>query len=220
MSLDKVYIERVDYVIALGQKTARTQSVYSDNRVDSASFNEFRSMALSFIGNLYGEHNPYYVDFNDRVNDTWRTQTSSGLGILNAIKTELEKGWLSTLKGLVSAELFSDFLEMSDHFLQEGYKDAAAVMIGSTLEEHLRQLCDVYKVDNTMARGLDQVPKKADVLNADLKKAGVYGAIDQKQITAWLGIRNSAAHGKYDEYTKEQVKGMYDGVLNFVSRVK
>lgn len=93
-------------------------------------------------------------------------------------------------------------------------------MIGSTLEEHLRQLCDTYKVDKTVVKGSDDVPKKADGMNIDLKKAGAYNALDQKQVTAWLGIRNSAAHGKYEEYTWEQVKALYDGVLNFIARVK
>ena len=76
-------------------------------------------------------------------------------------------------------------------------KDAAAVMIGSVLEEHLRQLCHSHKVDIFTLKGMDEMPKKADVLNADLKKSGAYGPLDQKQVTAWLGLRNSAAHGKY-----------------------
>jgi hypothetical protein len=56
-------------------------------------------------------------------------------------------------------------------------------------------------------------------LNADLAKAGKYDKGDQKQVTAWLDLRNKAAHGKYTEYTKERVDLMLDGVRNFVSRV-
>lgn len=49
-----------------------------------------------------------------------------------------------------------------------------------------------------------------DAVNAELKAVGVYNAIEQKQVTAWLGIRNSAAHG--DEAA---VKGLIEGVSNF-----
>jgi hypothetical protein len=30
--------------------------------------------------------------------------------------------------------------------------------------------------------------------------------LDQKQITAWLDLRNNAAHGKYSAYSDTQVK--------------
>jgi len=61
-------------------------------------------------------------------------------------------------------------------------------------------------------------PKKADTLNADLKKAGLYSALEQKQITAWLGIRNSAAHGDYGDYDETSVKGLIEGIRNFTGK--
>lgn len=58
-------------------------------------------------------------------------------------------------------------------------------------------------------------PKKMDAVNAELKAVGVYNAIEQKQVTAWLGIRNSAAHGDYGHYDEAAVKGLIEGVSNF-----
>lgn len=62
------------------------------------------------------------------------------------------------------------------------------------------------------------LPKKADTLNGELGSQGVYNKLDQKQITAWLDLRNKAAHGQYGEYTAEQVKVMLAGVLDFIRR--
>jgi hypothetical protein len=62
-------------------------------------------------------------------------------------------------------------------------------------------------------------PKKTDTLNHDLHKAGIYVLGDQKQITAWLDLRNDAAHGHYARYSHEQVQFMLEGVQNFVARV-
>ena len=64
---------------------------------------------------------------------------------------------------------------MADHLIFKGYKDVAAVMIGSTLESHLKQWCWKYKIEITFvdAKGV-QKPKKAGILNAELQKAEVY----------------------------------------------
>jgi uncharacterized protein YodC (DUF2158 family) len=42
--------------------------------------------------------------------------------------------------------------------------------------------------------------------------------VEQKQVTAWAGIRNDAAHGNYKGYTDEQVKLMIAGIREFISR--
>jgi len=34
---------------------------------------------------------------------------------------------------------------------------------------------------------------------------------------AWLDIRNNAAHGKYSEYSDEDVDLMIKGILNFIA---
>ena len=107
---------------------------------------------------------------------------------------------------------------MAEYLLNENYKDAAAVMIGSVLEEQLRQLCVNSSVPIEKMQSNKVTPIKADQLNADLTGKGIYGKLDQKNITAWLDLRNKAAHGKYLEYTKLQVELMMQGVRDFIIR--
>jgi len=137
---------------------------------------------------------------------------------LKSIKTEVDGGWLVTLKGIVSAEIFSDFLEMAQHLLDQNYKDAAAVMIGTVLEEHLRQLCDKHGIGTTARKSGKSVHKKADLINAELATAGAFNKLDQKNVTAWLDLRNKAAHGNYSEYTQEQVEFVLKSVTEFMTR--
>jgi len=40
------------------------------------------------------------------------------------------------------------------------------------------------------------------MMNADLAKVKVYGILEQKNVTAWLDLRNRAAHGKYLEFSR------------------
>lgn len=132
-------------------------------------------------------------------------------GVLAALRADYDAGRLQSFQELVNADLFSDFLEMAEYLFDEGYKDPAAVITGSVLEEHLRKLCGKY--------GVVLPPKpKLDTMNADLVKSNAYGKNDQKQVTAWAGIRNDAAHGNYAGYTKEQVRLMIEGIRGFISR--
>jgi hypothetical protein len=136
------------------------------------------------------------------------------IGIIEAIVEDYEAGVLKTMEELIHADVFHDFLEMANYLLGEGYKDAAAVITGSVLEEHLRQLC--IKSGNVSAG--NNHPKKADTMNSDLRALEVYGKLDQKNVTAWLDLRNQAAHGRYEKYTPRQVAVMLEGIRNFVSR--
>ena len=104
---------------------------------------------------------------------------------------------------------------MAEHLNELGYKDPAAVMTGSVLESHLRQLCKNNLIDTEETRGDKQVPKKADRLNNDLAKKEIYTKLDQKQITTWLDLRNNAAHGKYEQYTAVQVNQFINGLISF-----
>jgi hypothetical protein len=132
-------------------------------------------------------------------------------GILRALRADYDLGRLQTFQELIHADLFSDFLEMAEYFLQEGYKDPAAVMAGGVLEEHLRKLCGKH--------GVTIPPKpKLDTMNTDLAKAGAYNKNDQKQVTAWAGLRNDAAHGNYGQYGEGEIKLMVAGVRDFISR--
>jgi len=52
-----------------------------------------------------------------------------------------------------------------------------------------------------------------------LARVEAYSKGDQKSITAWLDVRNDAAHGQYDRYTAEKVKLVHGVVRDFVNRV-
>jgi hypothetical protein len=53
-------------------------------------------------------------------------------------------------------------------------------------------------------------------MNDDLAKAGAYNSLVQKRITALAAIRNSAAHGKPDDFSEKNVTDMIAQVRDFV----
>jgi hypothetical protein len=178
----------------------------------------------SAIARIVGENSVYYKDAEAIFKQTDIYEGSKLVrivGIVLALKSDLQKDYLKSLSNIIQSEVFSDYLEMADYLLNEGYKDPAAVLIGSTLEIHLRELCISNYIDIEVINNKgNKIPKKAELMNADLAKNGVYTSIYQKQITAWLDLRNKAAHGKYSEYKKEEVSLMLQGVRQFIMTTK
>jgi hypothetical protein len=220
MKLDDI-IKRADQLIEKGKQVLATSKAdqYGKEEVDDPKFVDFRSSSLSYLQRLFRQDHPYCIEFSSGVRDRYPYQVERGLGILEGAREEIAGGWLFSTRGLVSAEIFSDFLEMASYLLSEDYKDPAAVIIGSVLEEHLRQLCQKNNIPIETSKQGKSIPRKTDQLNADLAGANVYNKLDQKSVTVWLDLRNKAAHGKYEEYTKEQVDLMLRGVRDFIARV-
>ncbi len=157
-----------------------------------------------------GENSQHFIAFkNGEKRGTMESNYSikKRLGaIFLAAKEDFEGGYLSSLKHLVQAEVFDNELEQAKELLDSGYKLASAVICGVVLETALRDLCD----SNLIAHG------KLDTMNGQLAKAGVYNKLQQKRITAIADIRNSAAHGKPEEFNNDDVKNMIRDVESFL----
>lgn len=169
---------------------------------------------------LLGASHTYTVNFAQSCSDSDPLDTAQGLGIRRALRADIEGGHLVTLRELIHAEVFSDFLEMAEYLMSEGhgYKDAAAVLAGGALEAHLRKLCERHNIPTEVQTRNGMKPTKADTMNGDLTNANVYNKIQQKIVTGWLGIRNSAAHANYEEYDREHVASLIIGVRDFIAR--
>jgi len=140
------------------------------------------------------------------------------MGIMQSLRFSIQNGYVEGMKELIHGEVFEDFLEMAQHLFEEGYKDPAAVIVGASLESHLRNLSLKNGIATFISTPKGDRPKKADRMNAELSKAGCYSKLDMKSVTAWLDLRNKAAHGNFDQYTIEQVGLMISGVRNFIAR--
>ncbi|MDR7121676.1 hypothetical protein [Rheinheimera soli] len=127
--------------------------------------------------------------------------------ILLAAKEDYEGGYLKSTRSLVQAEVFDSELEQARALLHAGYKSPAAIVAGVVLETSLRELSDRAGI----------VHAKLDKMNADLAKAGIYSTLLQKRITALAGVRNSAAHGKSEEFSEKDVEDMIRDVERFIT---
>lgn len=189
----------------------------------------FYTLCFACIERIVGTENAYYRRAMEEMNANYLgildevprlpPHVTPLYGVIYALKEDVATGHLSALRELIHADMFSDFLETAEYFLEEGYKDPAAVMIGGVLEEHLRHLCikNGIAIEFLNPSGVMK-PKMGDALNNDLHRANIYGKLEQKQITAWLDLRNKAAHTKYGEYDQQQVALFLQGLRDFVAK--
>jgi len=130
-----------------------------------------------------------------------------------ALKDDLEAGWANSFAELVRAESSAEMMQIADDLSAGGYKDAAAVIAGTALELHLRALANLESIPVTDAKGKF---RKADQIRQDLHGLQVTTKPQDRRILYWLSIRNSAAHGDFTEYSKDEVSGLLDEVRAFI----
>lgn len=166
----------------------------------------WRVKARSLIERACGEQSSHLAMYLEAEKmhsfDTYMNQLKRMKAVFLAAKEDFEGGYINSLRNLVQAEVFSNELEQAEELLGRGYATAAAVIAGVVLETALRDLCSINGIEHG----------SINKMNDDLAKTGAYNANQKKQITSLSAIRNSAAHGKPEEFTKDQVKGMIDDV--------
>ena len=207
MKLDERIIKRFEELIALGERCTDVRPINNRHII----VEEWSAATLSFLNRVFGEDGVYtrrYLAYLPKLYNP--AQAMHGAAILKAAFDEYRGGYFFDVKRTIQADIFDDFLEQAEYFLAEGYFQVAAVIAGAVLEDCLRKLC--------AKNGIPLAHKpKLDGMNADLAKAGIYDKLIQKKVTYLADIRNKAAHGEWDKFTKQDSEEMVRGVRNFVT---
>ena len=179
--------------------------------VDENALLEWTVKARSLLNKACGADSEHYKEFSENdstgVYGTYLGTLERLKAIFLAAKEDYEGGYFRTTRSLIQAEVFDSELEQATGLLKMGYKTPAAVVAGVVLETSLRDLCDQQGIAH----------EKLDKMNSDLAKSGTYNKLQQKRITALADIRNSAAHGKQDEFSAQDVEDMIRDVERFVA---
>jgi hypothetical protein len=135
--------------------------------------------------------------------------------VLDSFIEYLEAGLHSSLSPERRAQIdvVSDMLEQANSLLEnkDCHPAAAAVLVGASLEEFLRNWVE--------AEGLSIGSSKPgiDAYCKSLRSAELIQKQDAKDITAWAGIRNHSAHGEWDQVSdRDRIRLMLEGVNLFM----
>ncbi|MFQ6333658.1 hypothetical protein [Methylophilus sp. 3sh_L] len=136
---------------------------------------------------------------------------------LDSLRSHIEAGLLDEISPTRRAQLdvVSDFLEQAQLLLgAKGVHPAAPiVLIGASLEEFLRTWID--EADISLGQRKPSIDSYTQVLLAE----NLISKQDAKDITAWAGLRNQAAHGEWEEVSnKQRAYLMLEGVNLFMRK--
>ncbi len=214
MEYEKKIIDRLSELIALGEKVLGTQRstdvIGGDDYVDAQLSYQWATSSQNLLAKVFGKSSEHYQNFSKEV-DSYMSYSPAyrSVGILKAAKDDFENGYLFDVKQVVEADVFDDFISQAEALFDSGYYQASAVIAGAVLEDGLRKLCDNNEIE------LPDKPK-LDYMNSQLAKAGIYKKLTQKKITALADIRNNAAHGNWDEFTKDDVSDAIKWIHSFM----
>jgi hypothetical protein len=220
MNTDQRIVDRLGELIKRGEEILQTRYsrsgegfiYFGDDGINSELSHQWGTSCLNLLGRVFGRESDQYTKFNDffpKFHDY--SPVKRALGVLKAAKDDYENGYLFETRALIQAEVFDEILEQAEHLFSSGYHEPAAVVAGAVLEDGLRKLCQ--------RRGIS-LPAKAtlDPMNVALAKDGAYSSLVQKRITALADLRNKAAHGKWTDFSKDDVKDMLAQIRLFMEQ--
>lgn len=185
--VDDLINKEIDDLLETGEKilAVALRSSSSLKGQELANVSSWVTRLGRLIRQLYGTDSQHFQAYSDalkinyfyNIHSNQNAQIAQMQGVIISIKHDAESGLLHNIRALLQADIFADFLEMAEYLLGEGYKDAAAVIIGAVLEDSLRKLCVKHRIATTNPSGK---PFTIDPLNAALAKQGVYNRLVQK----------------------------------------
>ncbi|WP_423936061.1 DUF4145 domain-containing protein [Comamonas sp. 23] len=216
--MSDLYKQRFSEVHAQMESLLATQkNVYNEFlgrnqiEIESTALLEWKIKAKNLLNKACGVESEHYQAFEKNESSGLYESNLDTLQRLKAIfmaaREDYEGGYLRSTKSLIQAEVFDSELEQAQALLDAGYKSPSAVVAGVVLETSLRELCDRHSIPHG----------KLDKMNADLAKEGVFNKLQQKRITAIADVRNSAAHGKPDDFSEADVSDMIRDITRFVA---
>ncbi len=196
--------------ILYGLYAANSSKIVTVPYIDSDLFLQWVLQVEDLLIKVVDRESIYYKQFEEKKESDYSTYLifQDLKVIFLTFKNDYKKGYLFSVKTLVQAEVFESQLEQSQELLNSGYKLASAVIAGIVLETGLREICSRENI----------LHGKLDKMNAELAKKGIYNKLQQKCITALADIRNSAAHGKEDEFSHDDVNNMIRDVEQFLAK--
>jgi hypothetical protein len=175
-----------------------------DGTLPGDMYFELRVSSINLLTRLASEDSIYVQELKKMNPNAFSMK-----GVLEAARADYLQGFMTDHRLLISAEVFSDLLVQAEVLLDHDYKDAAAVIIRAVLEDGIRRLCEAHKVEAGKRDTIQQ-------LNERLYKEHAYTALVHKEIIAKAEIGNCAAHGRVDQYKKDDVAAFLEFVLRFL----
>ena len=182
---------------------------------------EFNSMCLALIDRAASRRDALYEQAVREIEkyDLGSSVLATSLyGLVSALKQRIATGVLTTAREADRAEMLGSLFEIAAGMLAKQRKDAAAVLLGSALDMHLRNLAAKYGDNTDELDGLDHGARTSpEELNVELGST-VYSMLEQQSVADWLKLWHDVTRGASNSYSAPRVALFLDGLRLFVAR--
>ena len=199
---------RLDALVQEGDSVPESRT--SQGFISGPPMSAWRTRSIAFLQRTLGPADPYTLAFVEETKHGYTSSRDSGVAILKNLRADVEGGYLNNIYLGIAGEVLSDLLDLAAWALDEGSKEAGAILIGSGLEVGLRRIATARNVNISAAKGIEDV-------NKALCDAGAYGPVRRGQVDAWRLLRNKAIHGEHAAYSDAEVRLMVEGVRTFLA---
>jgi len=170
---------------------------------------------LNLIQAYAGKGNSFY-EATEKVKITAILSDDYLNSIITSFIRSVEQDVISkvSFERKIKIEVVNDYLTQAEELIeQEDFHPAvSAVLIGASLEEFLRNWVIEQNLDYGQKASIDSYAKA-------LRSKDLITKQDYKEITAWGGHRNNAAHGKWELVAdREKISMMLAGVNIFIKQ--
>lgn len=178
--------------------TARAMQFFSDH-ANGSTFQMLANSALNQGDRALTAWRP--IKAVARQLDEWADYHESGISRIKPFEVQFR------------IEAASDITEQARLLLRDRSVHPAApiVLAGAALEEFLRSMLADSRIPEPGNPGISTYAEA-------LRKAEILTRSEVKDVTAWADRRNDAAHGRFDELTREGAQIMLDGVNLFIRK--
>ena len=181
-------------------------------------FLPFKGLTRDLFVDITGVNHALYQEMNAGRKEPYESNVKTGIRMLETLKEEIELGYLEKIESKITGEVFTDFLEMGEHLLSEGFLEAAAVMFGGVLEGQLRKLSSANGISLTYEKNGSIRFQSAETLNSELFKKEVYPKTEKNLISLLIQTRNYAAHTDERKVQKHEVERMLIEVTRIINQ--
>jgi hypothetical protein len=195
-------------IITIGQSMNVTPSVHD--------FVAKQAEIKNFIAAVAGKSNSFYEAAEKiKIVATFAPEQLKSVleSFLSSVKNDLISN--SSYERKIQINVVNDYLSQAEDLLgkQEFHPATSAILVGASLEEFLRN----WAFDQNLIS--EDTKPSIDGYATLLKKVGLIDKQDYKEITAWAGLRNNAAHGHWDLVSNhDKISHMLTGVSLFIKK--
>lgn len=230
-NLYKKYLDRFDELIQEGELIEKTtlQSGLEFMSLPYRQYLEWKIKCISLFDQVLPAKSTQRslieelkeIEPSMKASHVYQNAFQRCLSYLKAIKSDFEAGFLQDLSLQIEAELAADYMGQAEQLLAEGQSGQydhipAGVLAGAVLEKGLRTLCSKQTPPLPLVDGKGNSLMMNRLID-DLRKVSAFNELKAKQLRAWAAIRNKAAHGEFDQFSRNDVETMIGGINTFLA---